>query len=44
MHRHLTDLQIVYPYDESVVEAPVFLVGRTPEGHVVGLETLRVWT
>jgi nuclease A inhibitor-like protein len=44
MRKGLTDLQIIYPYDEKTVEAPVYIVGRTPEGDLAGLESMRVWT
>ncbi|MFC1706256.1 nuclease A inhibitor family protein [Planctomycetota bacterium] len=44
MRDGLTDLQFVRVHGEDVVEAPVYVIGRTPQGGIAGLESIRVWT
>jgi nuclease A inhibitor-like protein len=40
----LRDLRIVYAGPESQVEAKVYVVGRAPDGSIVGLSSTRIWT
>lgn len=40
----LTGLWLVYAGPESQVEAKVYLVGRAPDGSIVGLSSTRIWT
>jgi len=44
MKAGLKDLEMIYEGPDDKVEAKVFIVGRAPDGSIVGLKSTRIWT
>ncbi|HVY60161.1 MAG TPA: nuclease A inhibitor family protein [Planctomycetota bacterium] len=44
MKANLKDIHVIYTGTDDTVQAPVFFVGRLPDGSLSGLQSIRIWT